>query len=185
MKISSSNSASTRIQWLHKKTANHYYPNAMRLAERFGISHRQAQRDVDYLKKKLGAPLAYSAENKGYYYTEQFSLPLVLSTDNDDVLTELTDNFSGAEVQADETFVQMQLPYTATIEIHDKLAVLNLKKFIISKESRCKYLCEFHNVEQFLSVLITLRSDFKIIEPMWIREKLVKLAENIIKNNNF
>ncbi len=185
MKIASGNSANTRIQWLHKKIANRYYPNAMRLAERFGISHRQAQRDVDYLKKQLGAPLEYSIEHKGYYYTEEFSLPLILSSDNDESLTELADSIAGASLHAEETFVQMQVPYTATVEIHDKLAVLNLKNFIISKEARSKYVCEFHNVEQFLSVLITLRSDFKIIEPMWIREKLVKMAENIIKNNNF
>jgi len=185
MKSSSQSSANTRIQWLHKKTANLYYPNAMRLAERFNISHRQAQRDVDYLKKKLGAPIEYSLEHKGYYYTEQYSLPLVMSSDNDDSLSELADNMAGASLQAENTFVQMQIPYTATIELADKLSVLSLKNFIISREPRNKYICEFHNVEQFLSVLITLRSDFKIVEPMWIREKLVKLAENIIKNNKF
>lgn len=185
MKTSSASSANTRIQWLHKKIANNYYPNAMRLAERFNISHRQAQRDVDYLKKKLGAPLEYSLEHKGYYYTEQFSLPIVMSSDNDDSLSEVADDITGASNQAESTYVQMQIPYTATLEIPDKLSVLTMKNFIISKEPRNKYVCEFHNVEQFLSVLITLRSDFKIIEPMWIRERLVKLAENIIKNNKF
>ena len=185
MKSSASDSASTRIQWLHKKIANMYYPNAMRLSERFNISHRQAQRDVDYLKKKLGAPLAYSLEHKGYYYTEQYSLPLVMSSDNDDSLNELADSMSGASLRAENTLVQMQIPYTATVEISDKLSVLTLKNFIISKEPRNRYICEFHNLEQFLSVLITLRSDFKIIEPMWIRERLVKLAERIIKNNKF
>ena len=70
MKKASQNSANVRIQWLHKKIANSYYPNAMRLAERFDISHRQAQRDVDYLKKNLGAPLEYSMEHKGYYINE-------------------------------------------------------------------------------------------------------------------
>ncbi len=185
MRPSSSNSANIRIQWLHKKIANLYYPNAMRLAERFNISHRQAQRDVDYLKKSLGAPLEYSIEKRGYYYTEQYSLPLVMSSDNDDSLSELADNMSGASLQADNTLVQMQIPYTATVEISDKLSVLSLKSFIISREPRNRYICEFHNVEQFLSVLITLRSDFKIVEPMWIRERLVKLAEKIIKNNKF
>ncbi len=185
MRSASSSSANTRIQWLHKKIANLYYPNAMRLAERFNISHRQAQRDVDYLKKQLGAPLEYSLERKGYYYTEQYSLPLVLSSDNDDSLSELADNMFGASMQAESTFVQMQIPYTATVEISDKLSVLSLKSFMISRESRNKYICEFHNVDQFLSVLIAMRSDFKIIEPMWIRERLVKQAENIIKNNKF
>ena len=155
----------------------------MRLSEKFGISHRQAQRDVDYLKRQLGAPLEYSMEHKGYYYTEQYSLPLVVSTDNDDSLSEVVDNLTGAELNAENTFVQMQVPYTATVEIPDKLSVLTLKSYIISKESRNRYLCEFHNVEQFLSVLMTLQTDFKVIEPFWIRERLIKFAENIIKNN--
>lgn len=174
---------SIRIQWLHKKILNMYYPNAMRISERFNISHRQAQRDVDHLKNSLGAPLAYSAEHKGYYYTEQYSLPFVMSSDNDDALSDLADDITGAEMTADSTYVQMQIPYTATVEIPDKLSVISFKGFIISKESRNKYICEFHNIEQFLGALMTLRSDVKIIEPLWLRERLVKIAENILKNN--
>ena len=49
--------ANTRIQWLHKKMTVNAYPNAQRLAERFGISHRQAQRDLDYLRRELGRTL--------------------------------------------------------------------------------------------------------------------------------
>ena len=162
-----------------------YYPNAALLSKKFNISRRQAERDISFMKKELGAPMEYRLVHKGFYYTEQYSLPLVLSSDNDDSMTELSDSMSGASIQAESTFVQMQMPYTATVEITDKLSVLNLKNFIISREPRNKYVCEFHNVEQFLSVLITMRSDFKIVEPLWIREKLVKLAENIIKNNKF
>lgn len=183
MRAATNNSSVVRIQWLHKKIANMYYPNAMRLAEKFGISHRQAQRDVDYLKKQLGAPLEYSAEHKGYFYTKQYSLPIVIATDNDDPLSEVADNLSGAGEFADNTVIQMQVPYTATVEISDKLSALSLKSYIISKESRNRYICEFHNVDQFLSILMTLRTNFKIIEPFWIKESLVKLAENIIKNN--
>lgn len=183
MRTSVNASSVIRIQWLHKKIANMYYPNAMRLAEKFGISHRQAQRDVDYLKRQLGAPLEYSMEHKGYYYTEQYSLPLVMATDNDDPLSEMVDSITGAEMYAESTVIQMQVPYTATVEIPDKLSALTLKNYIISKEARNRYLCEFNNVDQFLSILMTLHTNFKVIEPFWIRERLVKLAENIIKNN--
>lgn len=185
MRSPSGTSAGTRIQWLHKKIINMYYPNAMRLAERFNISHRQAQRDVHYLKNKLGAPIEYSTEHKGYYYSEQFSLPFVISSDNDESLYELVDDITGAEMTAENTIVQGQIPYTATVEISDKLAVLSFKSFIISKEARNRYMCEFHNIEQFLGAFITLKSDAKIIEPIWLRERLVRMAENIIKNNKF
>lgn len=157
----------------------------MRLAEKFGISHRQAQRDVDYLKKQLGAPLEYSLEHKGYYYTEQYSLPIVVSSDNDESLSELVDGIVGAQMEAENTIVQMQIPYYATVEVSGKLAVLSLKNFIVSKESRNKYTCEFHSIEQFLGTVATISSDVKILEPFWLRERLVRIAENIIKNNKF
>ena len=71
-------SANIRIQWLHKKIMDKCYPNAYHLVERFRISHRQAQRDVDYLRHTMGAPLAYSSAEKGYYYKEPFVFPLVI-----------------------------------------------------------------------------------------------------------
>ena len=55
-------SANDRIQWFHKKVTDGCFPNASHLSERFGISHRQAQRDVDYLRKKLEAPLEYNSK---------------------------------------------------------------------------------------------------------------------------
>ena len=73
--------ANTRIQWLHKRLVNGSYPNARRLAERFRISPRQAQRDIDFLKKKMGAPIAYASARRGFYYTEPFQLPLLLTSE--------------------------------------------------------------------------------------------------------
>ena len=77
--------ANIRIQWLHKKLTMKSYPNAQRLAERFGISHRQAQRDFEYLRRELGAPIAYDNSRKGFYYEESYVLPVILSSDNDDL----------------------------------------------------------------------------------------------------
>ena len=77
-------SANLRIQWLHRKITEMSYPNAKRVAERFNISHRQAQRDVDFLKVKLNAPLSYDYERKGFYYTSEFSLPIAITTANDE-----------------------------------------------------------------------------------------------------
>lgn len=76
--------ASTRIQWLHKKLLTRSYPNAQRMAERFHMSHRQAQRDIDCLRKKLGAPIAYDNARRGFYYTADYTLPVLLTSDNDE-----------------------------------------------------------------------------------------------------
>ena len=76
-------SANQRIQWLHKKISDRCYPNAFHLSEKFRISHRQAQRDVEYLRRDMGAPIAYSSLEKGYYYKEPFVLPYMLESEND------------------------------------------------------------------------------------------------------
>ena len=68
-------SLDSRIQWLHKQIFEKRYPNAYRISEKFGISHRQAQRDIEMLKTEFGAPIKYSPQRKGYYYTEDFDLP--------------------------------------------------------------------------------------------------------------
>lgn len=177
--------ANTRIQWLHKKITELTYPNANRLSERFGISHRQAQRDVDMLRKQLHAPLAYDVNRKGFYYTAPYTLPLLLAASNDSTLLdedgELTDTVSFNE---DGAAIQMQLPYTATVEIPDKLAVLELSSFIISREGHHRYTCEFHSVERFLSVLIAAASGARILAPDWLRERLLKTANDIIAANS-
>ena len=116
--------ANNRIQWLHKKIIEYSYPNAMRLAERFNVSHRQAQRDVDFLRKQLGAPIAYDAEHKGFYYTTDFSLPVLVTSDNDESYMGVVSTiYNNDDFAADSSVIQMQMPYTAVLEIPDKLAM--------------------------------------------------------------
>ena len=65
-----------RIQWFDAHVRTGRYPSARSLAERFEISHRQAQRDIEYMRDSLGAPLEYCASRRGYRYSEDaFALP--------------------------------------------------------------------------------------------------------------
>lgn len=175
--------ANTRIQWLHKKMTMKSYPNAQRLAERFGISHRQAQRDMDYLRRELGAPIAYDNSRKGFYYTQAFVLPVLFSSDNDDLYMPEIFNAERKDLAADESIIQMQIPYTATVEIRNKLTALELSSYIIAKQPRERYVCEFHSVEKFIGILLSLDSDFRLIEPYWLRERLVRAAKRVLDNN--
>ena len=175
--------ANTRIQWLHKKMTMKSYPNAQRLAERFGISHRQAQRDMDYLRRELGAPIAYDNSRKGFYYTDPFVLPVLFSSDNDDLYMPEIFNAEKKELAADESIIQMQIPYTATVEIKNKLTALELSSYIVAKQPKERYVCEFHSVEKFIGLLLSLDSDFRLIEPYWLRERLVRSAKRVLENN--
>ena len=173
--------ANTRIQWLHKKITMKSYPNAQRLAERFGISHRQAQRDLDYLRKTVGAPIAYDPKRKGFYYTEPFSLPLLLLSDNDELYIKEVLKADKGELDAEDSIIQMQIPYSALIEIPDKLTALELSRYIIANKNGGRYLCEFHSIEKFIGVLFSLGGTFRIVEPVWLREKVIERAAEVKK----
>lgn len=176
--------ANLRIQWFHKKVIELSYPNAMRLAERFSISHRQAQRDVDFLLRRLGAPLAYSAEHKGYHYTEPFTLPVVITSDNDDSYSVALPGQDELELfGAESGVIQLQLPYTATVELSNKLSAIELSKFITARRGENRYICEFHHIEQFLAILITNDAQARLVEPEWLRERLVNMAQSILAAN--
>ena len=176
--------ANIRIQWLHKKLTMKSYPNAQRLAERFGISHRQAQRDFEYLRRELGAPIAYDNSRKGFYYEESYVLPVLLSSDNDDLyIPEIFNVHSKQELAADESIIQMQIPYSATIEIKNKLTALELSNYIVARSPHDRYVCEFHSVEKFLGLLLSMDADFRIVEPYWLREKILRSAKRVVENN--
>ncbi len=176
--------ANTRIQWLHKKISQGSYPNAHRLAERFSISHRQAQRDIDHLRKKLNAPLAYDCQRKGFYYSDAFTLPILLSSDNDEsYIPEIFDVQTRQELAAEQSIIQMQIPYSATVEIKNKLTALELSKYTVERQPHDRYVCEFHSIEKFIGLLLSMDSDFKLIEPAWLREKVLSGARRVLKNH--
>lgn len=71
-----------RITWFDQEIRLHRYPNCKTLAHKFEISVRQANRDIDYLKNSLGAPLQYVAAKRGYEYEDDtFTLPNVYITE--------------------------------------------------------------------------------------------------------
>lgn len=175
-------SADSRIQWLHRKILSRSYPNARLVAERFGISHRQAQRDVDYLKNVLGAPIDYSFAKRGFYYTEQYELPAMETDANDESMFGLS-ALALPGSTADETAVQLQIPYSAVIRCRDKLALVEFRRMIVSDEGKHRYRCEFHSVDVFLSLILSSEADITVLSPDWLRDRLIRSAQRILKNN--
>ncbi len=65
-----------RYIWFHAKLARNRYPRLQELADKFEISRRQAAREIDFMRLFFGAPIAWSAERSGYYYSRTgFELP--------------------------------------------------------------------------------------------------------------
>jgi len=57
-----------RYQWFHRQIKSASYPNAGTLARRFELSVKQAQRDIEFIRDRLSAPLSYNPPKKGYDY---------------------------------------------------------------------------------------------------------------------
>lgn len=84
-----------RIIWIDRQLRNKRFPNRKKIAEHFEISTRQAARDIEYMKYSLGAPIEYSAFNKGYYYSQaNFILPSnFLTSDDRNLLKQLASQY--------------------------------------------------------------------------------------------
>jgi len=67
-----------RFIWFDNEARRERYPNASKLAIRFEIATKSAQRSIDYFRDRLLAPLEYESSRKGYYYTDPtFQIPII------------------------------------------------------------------------------------------------------------
>ncbi len=65
-----------RYYWFHEQIKCNKHPNSKLLAEEFEISQKTAQRDIEFMRDRIGAPLEYSHADRGYYYTDKgYELP--------------------------------------------------------------------------------------------------------------
>lgn len=66
-----------RFVWFDNEVRRQRHPNASNLAEQFEITTKTAQRNIEYFRDRLTAPLQYDFFKKGYFYTDpDFTLPV-------------------------------------------------------------------------------------------------------------
>jgi predicted DNA-binding transcriptional regulator YafY len=70
-----------RIYFIDQQIASGKFPNTASLAKEYETSVSTISRDIDFMRVRLGAPIAYAALHRGYYYTENtYRLPAGFST---------------------------------------------------------------------------------------------------------
>lgn len=57
-----------RLQTIHHEVKERRFPNASSLAAKLGVSSKTVQRDLDYLRDELEAPIAFDRAENGYFY---------------------------------------------------------------------------------------------------------------------
>ena len=74
----------TRLIFIDREIREKRFPNCASLAAEWEVSACTIQRDLDYMRYQLSAPLAYSAQRRGFYYTEeQYQLPAMQIRESD------------------------------------------------------------------------------------------------------
>jgi predicted DNA-binding transcriptional regulator YafY len=73
-----------RIYFIDSRIASGAYPNTKALARKYEVSESTITRDIELMRDRLDAPIAYDALRRGYYYTEKtFRLPAVYTSASD------------------------------------------------------------------------------------------------------
>ena len=73
-----------RVFWIELQLRANRYPNTTTIAAHFEISAKTAQRTLDFMRDQMKMPIAYSAEHRGWYYTEpHYSLSAIELTEGD------------------------------------------------------------------------------------------------------
>jgi predicted DNA-binding transcriptional regulator YafY len=67
-----------RLQTIHHEIKERRYPNATSLARALDVSTKTVQRDLDYLRNELAAPIDFDREHNGYFYSRtDYVLPFL------------------------------------------------------------------------------------------------------------
>ena len=85
-----------RLLFIDRKIREQGYPNCSSLAEEWETSIKTIQRDLDYMRYELDAPIEYSAKKRGYFYIEeQYQLPAMNIRESDLFAIYLADKLLG------------------------------------------------------------------------------------------
>jgi predicted DNA-binding transcriptional regulator YafY len=87
--------ATFRMVQIHQLLVADRCPSCMELAQRFEVSKRTVQRDIESMQDLMAAPIVYDRRRKGYIYTERFSFPLPRLTEGEVCALFLLDKILG------------------------------------------------------------------------------------------
>src|SRR5204863_5408126 len=59
-----------RMMRLHAALKSHHLPNCRTIARELEVSAKTIQRDIDFMRDRLGLPIGYDPQRFGFYYTE-------------------------------------------------------------------------------------------------------------------
>lgn len=178
---------------------NNSYPNANLLSQHFEISTRQAQRDIDYMRDSMNAPLVYCNKQRGYRYEKEFILPSFFLSENEKtIVSSLAEQYQTIGTfgywkyrnQANILHKIMEKntnnkvskePYIAKLQMTgERKSTMVLDYFLCQTEVDETYTYAFFDPDIFISVLIASNLEFKIISPQWLNDYMKKRLKELL-----
>lgn len=194
-------SAYHRIVWFHNHVIDKHYPNARTLSECFEISARQAQRDIEYLRDSMNAPLVYCAKKRGYAYHQEYSLPhYFLSEMEKGILHAMADDYSqigsyGYAKYNDYATILSKIsggrekslpssvkePYIAELKFLDeRISAAPLDCFVCQRKDNDIVSYAFYDPDIFMSVLLGSHLRFQVLRPKWLKAYIKDRLSDIL-----
>lgn len=73
-----------RVLHIHRRLEAHQAPNCTTLARELEVTPKTIQRDIEWMRNRWNAPIAYDAAEHAFYYSETFvDLPLIPVTEGE------------------------------------------------------------------------------------------------------
>lgn len=73
-----------RLVFIDQQISAGGFPNCYRMSKEWEVSAKTIQRDIDFLRDELEAPIQYSAKRRGFFYTERtWRLPAIQLSEGD------------------------------------------------------------------------------------------------------
>lgn len=178
-----------------------HYPNARTLSECFEISTRQAQRDIEYLRDSMNAPLVYCAKKRGYAYHQEYTLPhYFLSETEKGILHAMADDYfqigsygyakyddyatilSKISGSKEKTLPSsMKEPYIAELKfLAERTSAAPLDYFVCQRKCNDIVLYAFYDPDIFMSVLLGSHLKFRILRPKWLKSYIKNRLTDIL-----
>lgn len=124
-----------RYLWFHARLKQKKFPKLKDLMEKFEISNRQAAREIEFMRDFFSAPIEYSAEESGYYYSEEsFELPGVWVSEEEIISLIISKRLAGTI--PDQKIKRKINSFFEKIYSHVSVDLLELEKKVSLKNIR-------------------------------------------------
>jgi predicted DNA-binding transcriptional regulator YafY len=132
-----------RLAMLDSLIRSRQFPNATSAAQHLEVNRRTVKRDLEFLRERLHAPLEFSRQNNGYYYTEpDYALPLVRMTEGELIAiflaTQLLQQYGNTAFEQDirAAFAKLAdlLPGEVSLDLSSLGRSLSSRPFAVARE---------------------------------------------------